>query len=304
MGLQLGQQDAVSQLHRPTVGDLQVEMAPQAEAPAMVITECNINGDNGEQQQRGSIAPLELQGLNDNGQGVDKVLRNLLLGAEERAPEEPPMVVEATVEKAQAQGQGIEGWQHWIEASQGNREVRRDRARDENEMRRKELRRPAAAGEVSAGPRQDEGNIEGDCITFGPEVVEFDRDQSREVDIDMGAAIEAAIAASLQDGPDRGGLVEQQVGDFVQPPLCPFERMDAQSRQRLQEAEAAMAKGEELPAGPQYGQANPEGWRENRPWRQGAPHRRWKQWAAMVPRVDGVAMDIIKHYVIRGLRAG
>ena len=151
--------------------------------------------------------------------------------------------------------EGIRGWQHWIEASGENREVRRDRARDENEMRRKELRRPAAAEKVAYGRRQDEGNVEGECITFGPEVVKFDRGQSREIDIDMGAAIEAAIAASLQDGPDRGGLVEQQVGDFVQPPLCPFERTDAQSRQRPQEAEAAMARGGELPAGPQYGQA-------------------------------------------------
>ena len=94
-------------------------------------------------------------------------------------------------------------------------------------------------------------------------MVQFDKDQSREIDIDMEAAIEAAIAASLQDGPDRGGLrlVEHQVGDFVQPPLCPFERMDEQSRQRLHEAEAVMARGEELPAGPQYGQVSPEGWR-------------------------------------------
>ena len=61
--------------------------------------------------------------------------------------------------------------------------------------------------------------LEGECITFGPEVVQFDKGQSREIDIDMEAAIEAAIAASLQDGPDRGGLVEHQVGDFVQPPL-------------------------------------------------------------------------------------
>ena len=56
MGLQLGQQDAVSQLHGPTVGDLRVEMAPQAETPAMVVTEVKINGDNGEQRQRGSTA--------------------------------------------------------------------------------------------------------------------------------------------------------------------------------------------------------------------------------------------------------
>ena len=87
------------------------------------------------------------------------MLRNLLLRAEEQAQEDKPMVVEAAVEKAKAQGQGMEGWQHWIEASRENREVRRDRARYENEMRRRELRRPAAGERVAEGPRQDEGRI-------------------------------------------------------------------------------------------------------------------------------------------------
>ena len=131
----------MSQLHRPQVGekDPGEEVALQGDTPAMVKEKLKINGDIEEQRHRGSTAPLELQGLNDNGQGVEQVLRNLQPRAEEQAQEDKPMVVEAAVEKAQAL----------------------HRAKDENEMRRREQSKSCAGRQLERGSQRGRDRMRG-----------------------------------------------------------------------------------------------------------------------------------------------
>ena len=99
----------------------------------------------------------------------------------------------------------------------------------------------------------------------------------------MGAAIDRAIAESLEPGPNCGSLVEKEKGGFIQPPIGPFEKMDETSRARLREAVAAMSRGEKLPAGPEYGAPNPEGMQVSKPWTRGP-----------APTMEGMAKDAAK----------
>lgn len=73
--------------------------------------------------------------------------------------------------------------------------------------------------------------------------------------------------------------------------------MGEEARSRLKAAKARRAAGEELEPGPEWKVVNPEGFRVNKKFVPGTPHMAWKKWKDMQPQVDGMALDIVRHYV-------
>ena len=54
-----------------------------------------------------------------------------------------------------------------------------------------------------------------------------------------------------EEGPHQGGLVGHFESESVQPPVSPVQRMDERGRVLLKEVEEMLARGEELPPGPE-----------------------------------------------------
>ena len=146
------------------------------------------------------------------------------------------------------------------------------------------------------GPTMEERHIMGDSVMFGPEVVRLAAEEDEE-QVSIMVAIEKAIEGVEEEGPHQGGLVGRFESEFVQPPVSPFQRMDEQGRAALKEVQAMLARGEELPPGPEWQQENPAQYRENPKFVRGTPHTKASAWARLVPKVDGLArvLDIIKN---------